>query len=270
MNSSYQPKIILCLPTLGQYTKEYLISLMTTITPQNPFVGFIITETSLLPFSRNQCIKLAYEKHPDLTHIIFIDDDMTHFGLWHIAKLVQDDKDIVSAIMTFRSPPYSIVGSFDDNSKITEYCENKQLVRAHYTGMAFTLIKREVLDALKEETHNGPIWFTMDREPRKSFENEKLEFIDDLIMDYQGKDTKVPKSLRKTLEEAIAFGQTSHIGTDISGEDISFCNRAKKLGFEVWIDCEVIVSHVGGDIPFNICNQHQYKEAAECKLQIVS
>lgn len=262
------PKIVLCLPTLGQYKKENILSLITSVTPQNPFVGFVIVETSLLPFSRNYCLRAAFDKHPDLTHIMFIDDDMLHFNSWHIIKLFQDDKDVVSAIMTFRSPPYSVVSDFDKSIDVTKACEDKELVQAKHTGLAFTLIKREVLEAIKEETPNGSIWFTMDREPRNNFEDEKNEYIKEQVNQLSPNQymDDFKNKIGELFENAIAFGQTSYIGSDVIGEDIAFCSKVQKCGFEIWVDCGVIVSHLG-NIPFNICNQVQYRDVQECIMK---
>lgn len=46
------------------------------------------------------------------------------------------------------------------------------------------------------------------------------------------------------LEMALEFGQWFN-PTDGFGEDLSFCNRAKTLGYKIWCDSRIKLGHVG-------------------------
>ena len=112
-----------------------------------------------------------------------------------------------------------------------------------HTGLGFTLIKKAVFEAVQENTHGDPIWFSTDRSERNSFEVEVEEFI-------SSKKSGLGKNLSdeyitSLIREAIIMGQQSHIGTLITGEDIGLCAKAKRLGFDSWIHCGVPVGHIG-------------------------
>jgi len=68
--------------------------------------------------------------------------------------------------------------------------------------MAFTLIKREVLDMTRQDYD---IWFTMDREPRLTFKDE-----------WEEKERELIKFEDRTaaLREAVEFGQDSHLNSN--------------------------------------------------------
>ena len=41
------------------------------------------------------------------------------------------------------------------------------------------------------------------------------------------------------------FGRTAHIGSRLIGEDIEFCHRLANFGFKCYVDCGVVVGHLG-------------------------
>lgn len=212
--------------------------------------GFLISPGALLPNSRNHCVANAYEKFPDFTHMLFIDDDMCNFGPAHMQKLLfntikEPYADVCSALVTFRTPPYNIVANFKDTEPVLEYIQTRAVVPVTHVGMAFTMIKREVFDAIREDTPDGPVWFTMDREPRENFDVEVADFIHEVMKETDNAQTY---SLREVLHRAILLGQTSHLNTHLVGEDIAFCKRANKAGFKIYVDCGVPVGHMGDKI----------------------
>lgn len=223
---------------------DFLLELM----PFNLFRAFISTHICLLPQARNCVIQGAYEKCDDFTHILFIDDDMSNFGPFHLLKLLEADKPIVTAMTCMRLPPYSITAKFTEEElkekKINRYVRNEEVRPVGHVGMAFTLIKREVLDATREETETDPVWFTNDRWPRPGFSEEIEEFIKDKLRINMG--CVITKdNVPNWLKEAIAFGQTSHIGSRATGEDVAFCLKAEALGFQSYCHCGVSVGHIG-------------------------
>ena len=235
-------KLALAVTTLN-YQKKCVDSLLS-LAQANIFSAYCIPDCCLLPISRNIAVQLAYDNCPDFTHLIFIDDDMCDFEAQHVMKLVDDTKiipgcDVVSALVTHRNPPYRMVAQFTglDNGVILESIEERRVLESTHVGLAFTVIKREVLDAIKEETEGNPVWFTLDRQPRINYEMELVDFVNDLI--------KRPISEKDKLLKAAAFGEQSCRGTEIVGEDIGFCKLIHKLGLRTWVDCGVVVPHLG-------------------------
>lgn len=212
----------------------------------NYFQGHVQINTTLLPNARNLAIRKAIQQNPDFTHLIFIDDDMTDFTAEHAQMLVDSNHDIISALVTMRRPPYTIPITLDDNAQFTpesiiEHIKQESILKARTVGMAFTCLTRKVIDATAENTTDGPVWFTMDREPRPTIAIEANELHDKLKEEF----IKGTLSFPQVIQKAVALGMASHLGTSILGEDICFCNRAIRFGFQPYVHCGVIVSHVG-------------------------
>lgn len=225
-----EPKIILAICTLGYQKKT--VDCLLSIMYDRLFEGWVIPECCLLPTTRNIAVREAYEQCPDFTHIMFLDDDMNNFASAHVQLLWKADKDIIQALVCCRKPPYTMVHFTDmpDKEVVEIINSRKNLVQpTSNTGMAFTLIKRKVFDDTREETPDGAVWFTMDRDPREGFDEEIDEFVGG----------------QASVREAIAFGQNSHIGSVPVGEDVNFCRRAKKMGYECFTHLGVHVGHIG-------------------------
>jgi len=247
---------------------------------KNCFVGYITTNMSLLPIARNIAIQAAYENNPNFTHIFFLDDDMCNYDDRHVAALWRADKPIISALMTMRKPPYQIcskfVSDFNDES-FNKAIQNSEVIEAIHTGMAFTLIKREVLDSLREETPEGPIWFTSDRSKRGTYLSESEEFISK----YQNRLTELFEKdkafsihdfLHTAMFEAIIFGSKLHENTIALGEDVSFCQRAKAFTFPTFVHCGAYIGHVGRqvcDITSNAKSASNNTSPDKCDLRLV-
>ncbi len=237
-------KIVAGICTLGQPEDDF-IDCVVSLVQSSLLYKFCKMTGTLLPFCRNAVIEQVYVRDPDFTHLFFIDDDMHNFNDESLQKLIDADKDVISAFMLKRKPPYQVVHSFKGNTteQIQEQYALAQPVKVDKMGMAFTLIKREVLDAIREETDRGPLWFTTDREPRQGFTHEVESFIQSTIEKIESTEKEI--NLKDILYRAIFMGQMSHIGTTITGEDVAFCCKANKLGFETWVHCGVPIGHIG-------------------------
>lgn len=205
------------------------------VVKSNFFAGYILNSGTLLPQARNKAVETAYKECPDFTHLIFLDDDMCNFNVSFFDELVKADKDIISALVVARKPPYKAVISLALSiEEILKLIKNYQVVESPTVGMAFTCIKREVLDTMQEETPDGPIWFTTDRLARDGFDEEVDNFVKEPFGD-----------IKAQLRRAILFGQMSHLGSRLLGEDIAFCRKAAMLGFKSFVHCGIVVGHIG-------------------------
>ena len=243
--------LAVCSIHMASECMDALIKLLMT----NSIGAYITTRISLLPQARNEMVRKAYEYNPKFTHLLFIDDDMSNYSLDHVIKLIEADKPVISAFVTMRMPPYRLVNSFhgDSSEDIIKYIQEEQIKETKHVGMAFTLIKREVLEDVCEMTEDGPIWFTTDRDERNTFEQElKLkhdEWMEKLNKKRNKFDTYTEalkyEDFSEILEEAVIFGQQAHIGSMMLGEDITFSRRAIRCEYKLYIHCGCIVGHVG-------------------------
>lgn len=156
-----------------------------------------VTGDILVQYARERFAQSVIEMDAD--YLLMIDDDMlSPPDLFY--KLAENDKDICAALAFTRNPDhkpviYDVIEGIDPVTH-KEYYINKftmnyprnTLVQCDAVGFGAVLIKRKVLDAIKE--------------PR-------------------------------------------FMGLTGCGEDITFCHKAKKLGFEVWMDTRIKLGHLG-------------------------
>lgn len=156
-----------------------------------------VTGDILVQYAREQFAKSVIENDAD--YLFMIDDDMmAPPDLFY--RLAENDKDICAALAFTRNPDhrpviYDVIEGFDPTTKrdyrIQKFAMNypkDQLVECDAVGFGAVLIKRKVIEAV--------------REPR-------------------------------------------FMGLEGCGEDITFCWKAKKAGFQVWMDTRIKLGHLG-------------------------
>jgi hypothetical protein len=132
---------------------------------------------------------------PDLTYLLFIDDDMI-FNEDAFERLAAHDLPIVGGLCHNRRPPYMPILMREYNKGyafVYDYereVDSNGLIEVDATGAAFLLVKREVFE-----------------------------------------------KIATTGEEPFAIRGP--------GEDVSFCRRAKELGYPIHVDTTVEIGHVG-------------------------
>lgn len=217
-------------------TQPQTVSALIQLAQARVIDGWVVGSIGLLPFVRNNVIKQAYVNEPEFTHLLFIDDDMSDFTYEHVEALLEADKDIISGLISSRLPPYRLISCLNDLSKetIMEYIKTNKVKEEDHVGMAFTLIKRKVLDGMCQPCD---IWFTMDRRHRNNFLDETKTFLEKLA--------ESPKPEIERYREAVGWGMTSILGSELIGEDVEFCRRARAFGFKSYTHCGVIVGHIG-------------------------
>ena len=71
----------------------------------------------------------------------------------------------------------------------------------------------------------------------------------------------------KVLKDIAGYYKTIFEPQNLIGEDIAFCQRAKKLGYEVWCDSRIKCGHVGVSIitedTYNVAQEIKAVEEAE-------
>jgi len=156
-----------------------------------------VTGDILVQYARERFAQSVIEMDAD--YLLMIDDDMLAPPDLFF-KLVENDKDICGALAFTRNPDHKpvIYDVIEGRDPVThqDYYINKfamnyprnSLVQCDAVGFGAVLIKRRVIDAMKE--------------PR-------------------------------------------FMGLSGCGEDITFCYKAKKLGFEVWMDTRIKLGHLG-------------------------
>ena len=261
-------RIVLGICTL-QYEKKTVDCLMQMMFDRI-FSGWAIPEAGLMPTVRNRIVQGAYEGCPDFTHIMFIDDDMDCINSAMVLALLQEDKDIIQGLCCARNPPFQLIHFTDETNKVVlERIKRREVIESTNTGMAFTLVKRQVFDDMAEDTPTGKVWFTMDRGQRDGWEAEIEDFIEEAQKDWE--DDSKNKGI--IVREAISFGQNAHIGARPTGEDVDFCRRAKQLGYQCFTHLGVHVGHIGRttfDWPYAFASEYGEAPVEDEKPRIIT
>jgi hypothetical protein len=243
-----EPKICIGMCSIGEVLAETVWPLVHLL--KHPHVTeYVHIVGTLLPHARNDIIKKMRRDEEtgrlEATHLLMLDADMCGFIPAHLDSMIARDVDIVSGVCTQRRPPYSICVNLDDPNKIIQEiqskpkAEDREPIEVNYSGFGFILIKTDVIEELTEQTSDGPIWFSLDRWPRKTIFEEFNELLDKF------QNERKDEVMKKFGEEVLKLGTMSHLGTAFIGEDIGFCMRARAQGFRVWIDPNVIIKHIG-------------------------
>jgi glycosyltransferase involved in cell wall biosynthesis len=165
---------------------------------------------SVVSRARNLLAQDMLESQCD--YLLFIDSDI-NFEPEDIFRLMawgaEPKKGIVAAVPRTRSENkvYIATLDYDENQELT--MNGMGLVRAERVATAFMLVRREVFVTMTEA---HPEWQYYDTRSNRMIP---------CLFDFQ------------LTEEGYM------------GEDFLFCDRARELGFEVWIDPSISLGHMG-------------------------
>lgn len=160
---------------------------------------------SLVTRARN-AVSAAFMDMPDVDYLMFVDSDI-HFHRWQIKRLREHDKGIVGGVYLKKKLPYQPVC----NNKIGQ---EGDLTLMREIGTGFMMIRRDVFEAMK-----------------KAFPERKYK----------------PYAHERPSENYYNFfdvGIDEDNGYYLS-EDYYFCKLARELGFNIYLDQDILVEHSG-------------------------
>jgi len=187
-----------------------LLSLQEFDHEANRFIkGWRLKSLSSVHWGRNALVRDFLETRDSrgdkLSHLLFVDSDMVPTPDC-LLKLIECSTDIAAGMFTTRSLPPEPVGKRLVDGELqqiplSEWPQDPEALEASTTmdvdatGMAFTLVRREVFEKMDDP------WFSWDVIPGQS----PWEY----------------------------------------GEDVSFCLKARKLGFDIKVRLDALVGHIG-------------------------
>lgn len=176
-------------------------------------LGISTADSALVHRNRNHLFREAYNEKAD--YLLFIDTDI----IWKpadIKKLISLDKDIVSGVYKSRRPLQDIENAYvvfgkNGDGKLRVYSELPNApFNAEAVGLGFCMMKRNVIETMTDKIPELGLPF-------------------DFIPVDEMKQERNPES-------------------NLAGEDISFCYRVKKAGFDVCVDPSVSVGHLTASV----------------------
>ena len=145
-------------------------------------------------------------------YLMFIDSDI-NFEPEDVFRLMawgtDPKKGIVAAVPRTRSETKNYIATLDHDENNQLSMNKMGLVRAKRVATAFMLVRREVFEQMSEA---HPEWSYYDTRS-----DRMLTAMFDFLVTEEG----------------------------YIGEDFLFCDRARELGFEVWVDPTITLGHMG-------------------------
>lgn len=214
--------------------------------------------SSVVHWSRNQMIALALysqkqnDGRPPAEYFLLLDDDMLcqpHY----LTRMLSYKKDIVTGIATVRrDPPRPNIRLWDPkkNFFITPLewdWDSNRLMEIDAVGAAFMLVKRQVFERM------GAAWLRceFERQADKAKYPQMEHTIDahwDTITEARQQrflEATGPGSDWKKADQWWFQFIPDQQGTGEYGEDIGFCLKAKKLGYKIFADPQILPGHIG-------------------------
>jgi hypothetical protein len=184
------------------------------LTNNHQIMPMFNTQDSLVTRARDKIANdfLQHPKTKDCTHLFMIDSDIFCSKPGAILKLIAADKDIMCGLYPTKSHDASrpVVVPLDKSVTMKDFDKPQEL---EYGGTGFILIKRHVLEQLKDKVEKYQV------------ANQTLShFFPSYIVDQEDFDGTIFKNLLS--------------------EDWTFCRLAREHGFQVWGQ-EVGLEHVG-------------------------
>lgn len=205
-------------------------------------------QSSILASSRQLMVRELLEDSPDITHFLFLDDDM-EIPPETVSLMLLRDVDIVASNVARKCIP-TIPNSTRGGELVYTTEESTGLEEVDMVGTAVMMIKADVFKKLRLPWFATPYYDVM---TARVWEKHK----DDL-----------PEALVDALEN-VYFTGGGEERNGFVGEDIFFCNKAKAAGYKIYIDHDLSkgVSHVG-DLPYKHEQMEQWNGKEQKKARV--
>jgi len=209
----------------GMVTERYASSLMRLATTIQ-YLGCkmewsSLSNESLISRGRNTLVsKFLYNK--DATHLIFIDSDIG-FEPEQVIRAILHNKDIVGGLYPKKALPISFVANVspdavDEKGKVK--IDQHGLIPASRVGTGFMMIKRHVFEQM------------MVAYPDKQFNNN----------------IGMPPEYNQYMYDFFSVYVSQDNNRELLSEDWAFCDMARVIGVEIFIDSNTRLAHSGSFI----------------------
>lgn len=146
-------RVAICVPSDDHVHAAFFMSAiqmaMQTMVREDSGIGAVTIQhvgASILPHSRYTLVKKAMEH--DVTHLLFLDSDMT-FPADTMIRLLRHDVDMVGVNAMSRRPPYQSTAWLAPGKRAETFRDSTGLEKAWRTGFAVVMLKAKVFEALE-------------------------------------------------------------------------------------------------------------------------
>lgn len=214
--------------------------------------------SSVVHWARNQSVAQAMygqpkDDRPPAEYFLLMDDDMVAEP-GYLLRLVNYKADIVCGICTIRRDPPRpnirfwdpIKASFHD--PIEWDWDSQKLIEIDAAGAAFMLVKRRVFERMAESYLNCEFELAEDRRKMSTVSGELLEYWEKKAAARHARFERAEREGHWGGRDCWWFQFLDNAVDEQAGEfgeDLGFCWKAKKLGFKIYADPQVLPGHLG-------------------------
>jgi hypothetical protein len=198
---------------------------------------------SLVEKARNEAVRQMLREQAGW--LLFIDGDMV-FQPDSILRILQTayaelpNADVLGAYCTLRGE-LALPTADSGTGTWESWFPNSGVVSVMRTGGAFLLIKRHVLEALRDP------WFRM-RVPARPIDfmaevdnYARIKF--DGFNPFRGHAEQYWERLEKCAIDDPSIVVDNYVPVEV-GEDSGFCDRTKLAGFNIFVDTRIVIAHI--------------------------
>lgn len=217
MSETDEVRLLIATHTHGSVTPAYAQSLALTTAYLAchgvPHVA-VMFEDSLVDRGRDRAAAAMLEN--DFSHLLFLDADI-EFKPEDVIRLLAADKDLIVGAYRKKNERNEFAVSFlPDACEHLEECPDTRAVKIARAGTGFMLIKRCVFERMAEAM-------------------PEIEYDD---VSKGGDETRI---MHAFFEHIVRNRRRW-------SEDYTFCERARSIGFDVWLDPYITLGHWGAHV----------------------
>ncbi len=207
-------KIFLATPAFdGKVHVQYSIALAETLSlllsKNIECIMKVVASGSLLVAERNRLVEAFMQT--DCTHMLFIDSDLG-WPAQAILEMLKKDMDVMAGCYPARKGKDFFFRPICRPDGSLEVDIDKKLIKMQYIPAGFMLIKRNVIETIRED--NPQLYF----EPKYKSEHSSCGYM---------------------------LFNTELMDGEFWGEDYVFCKILHKSGFDIWCDPLIQFDHAG-------------------------
>ncbi len=207
-----KPNIFIGTPAYnGMVHMDYVDSIMDFHRKGIPFTYIMIGNESLITRGRNTIISYFYTTM-DYTHLLFLDADI-HLSADGLIQLLSHEKDVIGAPVALKGRNKQTGGAVYNVGKLLG--EEENLTKTDRIGTAVFMLSRKAVDAL-------------------------VDSVDDYY--YANPHTRGDANPNTKMYDIFQTGVFDH---NYLSEDYYVCKVLMELGFEIYVDTNVMTRHNG-------------------------
>jgi hypothetical protein len=234
---SARPLVIIGTPCFGAMLSLGYVQSLIELTRYAPANGFDVDFTllgndALITRCRNTIVS-QFLKHPQATHLLFVDSDIT-FRPEHVARLLQADKDLVAGMYPLKALDWTI--PVPEPHPAFDTVEELAL---HYVGRPLPAAAAEWDGPFVTGDYAGTGFMMMTR----AMVERMVAAYPDLC--YSGIHTYPRLDPTPSTQYALFECMIDPETKSYLSEDYAFCWRWRRLGGKIWLDTEGRLTHVG-------------------------